>query len=194
MNKGSLFLAVCLIVFACAIPASAGGIEQGTVELSTSTFFSFNSYSDDDEDLSITNVNIAGGIGYFATNIFEVITGLAIVHQSIDPGDGESFSTTDLGLGMSLRFNFGTESKMVPYVGIGAGIVGHSGDTPNEEVTIVAPSIEAGFRVVVGSRASVNIGAAYEHQINALGVEDVSGNVILVGVGISAFVIGGADD
>jgi outer membrane protein W len=175
--------------------ASAGGIEAETVEVIPNTSFSYSSYSDGNDDLTITNLQLGGAFGYFFTNMFELQIGVIVDYTSIDAGGGDSASQTNTGMVGSLVLNFPTESVVVPYVGVGGGFVVNSGDVGSaDKLTSIVPTVEGGMRFLVGNSASINLGVSYEHQNNALGVEDVSANVVRFNVGVSAFVSGGPAD
>jgi hypothetical protein len=192
MKRAGVLLAVMSVVALCAWPVQAAEIEKGTVEVTTQSFFSYASYSPDSgSDVTVTTINIDAGVGYFATSLLEVMGGIVVLHQGLDEEGGGSFSTTDFGVAGALRLNFATSGTAVPFLGAGLGIVTHGGDTDNDETTLIAPSVEAGVRFLVGSSASVNMALGYQFRSNALGVKDVSGNIILLGVGISAFASGG---
>jgi hypothetical protein len=194
MKRLTVLFAFLVTAFLCAAPALAGGIEKGTVELVPSTGFSYSSYSDDnDNSLKITNVRFGGNVGYFFTEMFELQVGLLVNHTGYDPDGGGSVSYTDTGVSGLFAVNFPTDGAAVPFVGAGLGMALHGGDVDDDEdnTTIMIPTIVGGVRILVGNSASVNLGVSYEHQTNALGIEDVSGNVIMMNVGISVFVKGG---
>jgi len=191
----ALTAGIVVVLTACVIaaPALAGGIEQGTVELVTNTGFNYSSYSDNqDNGLTITNLRFGGAVGYFFTHIMELQVGMLVNHLAYDPDGGESSSTTDTGMGMAVVANFPTESSVEPFFGAGISFVAHGGDVGGgDKMTLNAPVVTGGLRFLVGNSASINLGVSYEHQTNALGYEDVSANVIMFDLGVSAFVSGG---
>ena len=186
---------VVLLGLTAAAPAAAGGIEQGTVELVTNTGFSYSSYSEDGDGVSVTNLRLGGSVGYFFTSLSELQVALLVDHTSIDIDGGGSASVTNTGMAVHYIANFATESAIVPFIGAGAGVLAHGGDVGNADAaSFIMPRILGGIRFLVGNSASVNLALSYEHQTNALGVEDVSGNVIMLDVGVSAFVQGGRSE
>jgi len=175
--------------------ASAGGIEAGTIEIVPSTSFSYSSYSSGDNDWKITNLQLGGSLGYFFTNLFEAEIGLLVDWTQYDPGSGSSSSVTNTGMVAAFLVNIPTDSKIVPYFGVGGGFLVPGGDVgSSDETTIVAPIVEAGMRFLVGNSASVNLGLSYEYQNNSFGDKDVTANMVSLSVGLSAFVSGGPAD
>jgi len=168
---------------------------EKTVELTTSAAFNYNSLSSSGQSLgSTTEMRASLGIGYFFTPMLEMLTAVRLGHTTISPSGTSSVTDTELGLGGTLLVNFGTSGNPSPFVGVGVAFQVHAGDLSGNNPTLVAPSLQAGMRFPIGNSASFNMIVSFEHQMDALGIQDVTSNVILFGVGISAFVRGGPTD
>ena len=106
----------------------------------------------------------------------------------IDPDAGESWSTTSVGFEGNLTFNFQTGGQIIPFAGIGAGILTWSGDFYDDaENTLLLPSIFAGMRIPVMDAASFNISAGYTRQVNAEGSDGLDAHSFGIQFGISVF-------
>lgn len=195
MKYSVVVVVVAVVGLLVGTTASAGGIEAGTIEIVPSTSFSYSSYSSGDNDWKITNLQLGGSLGYFFTNLFEAEIGLLVDWTQYDPGSGSSSSVTNTGMVAAFLVNIPTDSKIVPYFGVGGGFLVPGGDVgSSDETTIVAPIVEAGMRFLVGNSASVNLGLSYEYQNNSFGDKDVTANMVSLSVGLSAFVSGGPAD
>jgi hypothetical protein len=183
--------AVLLIGIAILVPVTfAATLEKGTVELQTNASFVHSSYSSSGEHIGNTTlVNVAAGVGYCVSSLFEIDGGLQVVHTSADVEGVGSISATAFGAtgGVTLNLPLASES-VVPFVSAGLGVLTFSGDGySNSETALTAPYVRAGLRVLVGPMASVNFGLAYAHQTNAEGVKDLDNNQLGLSVGISIF-------
>lgn len=189
--RGSVIsLVVCAGMLAIvAAPAHPATLEKGTVELTPSLSFSHNSFSFSGSDAgSLTNMVGSAQVGYCVTDHFEIGGGLLVNYQSIDvPGFG-SESATSLGLVGGVQYNFPSGGRTIPFVRGSLGILTNSGSLASgDQTTLIAPSLLAGLRVLVGNSASVNFGVGYQHLSDALGVQELSANTIGAEIGVSIF-------
>lgn len=169
--------------------ASAATLREGTVELTPSMSLTRTSLSFLGSDAgSVTSVTGSARLGYCLTHRVEVDGELLVDHTSIDPPGGPSANGTSIGIGGGLTFNFASASQTIPFLRFGLGILTNSGDlSAGTETTFLAPVIEGGLRVMVGSKASVNFAAQYVHAENAFGDPDLNSNTFGVLIGVSVF-------
>ncbi len=163
-----------------ATQVHAAPLGKGTVELSPAASFTHSSNSSSGGGgFSVTQIAAALGIGYCCSDKLEILGGFLLNHISGDFGDG-----TSGGLSAGVGLNFASESNVVPYL---RGQVGFLANSGGADPSLIIPILEGAVGGLVGTGASVNFGAAYQHQTNALGITDVSGNVVGVQVGVSVF-------
>jgi hypothetical protein len=169
--------------------ATAATLREGTVELAPSMSLTRTSLSFLGSDAgSITSITGSARLGYCLTNRVEIDGELLVDHTSIDPPGSPSENATSIGIGGGLTFNFASSSQTIPFLRFGLGILTNSGDlSAGTETTVLAPVIEGGLRVLVGSSASVNFAAQYEHAENAFGDPDLNANTFGLVVGVSVF-------
>lgn len=183
-------LVLCVATMAGGVtPVDAATLEKGTLELTPALSFTRNSFSVSGSDAgSLTILTASGLLGYCVTDHFEVVGGLLVNYQSIEvPGFG-SESATSLGLLGGVQYNFSSGGETIPFVRGALGIVTNSGNlSAGDQTTVIAPSLLAGLRMLVGASASVNFGVGYQHQTNALGVQDLSANTFGLEIGVSIF-------
>jgi hypothetical protein len=177
---------------AAILPASAAGLEKGTIEIAPAAAFTHDSYSFEGEKLgSTTMLALSGNIGYCFTDRVEGEAGLVASHVSVSASgvdSGESASSTGVGLNGGLKINFPGSGDVVPFAAAGLGFLSYSGDGFSDaEIEVLAPIVQAGVRLLVGPTGSINLFAQYSHRINAGGEKDVSGNQFALGVGLSVF-------
>jgi hypothetical protein len=190
MRNHGIALGLAIIALAHATqPASAAALTRGTVELTPSLSFSHQSFSFNGSDAgSLSTLAASGILGYCTSDKLEVLGGLLVSHQSVsNPGFG-SASATAIGLTGGAQLNFASSGNTIPFVRGALGFLVNSGDAAaGTETTLIAPILEAGLRVLVGSKASVNMGVGYQHQSNAGGVNNLSSNIIVLDLGVSIF-------
>ena len=116
-------------------------------------------------------------VGFCFTDRFEATTALAIRHASQN-GDGE----TALGVQAGFLYNFPTQGQLIPFAGVGFGVLFYDGFTFND-TAVLAPDLTGGVRILVGSAGSVNLRVSYQHESDG----HVSMNRLLGGVGVSLF-------
>jgi hypothetical protein len=182
---------VVLCVFA-ASNALASPIGAGSIELGGNAAFQHSSFSDDAG--SMTQLQMNGGLLFGVNDVLQLGGGLVFIHDAVDPTGLGSFSASSFGAEAMIRFNFGSSGTTVPFVGAGIGIVSWSGDGNEDSSATILPSLGVGLRFLIRDAASFNVGLSYVYQSNALGVEDLNSNTILLGLGFSVFPKGIAID
>jgi hypothetical protein len=189
MQKLLSLVSVVLIALQFSVPANAGKVGAGAVEIATRGGFQIDSFSRDGDGLgSQTTVEIIGGLNYSFSDLIALGGGIRLQTRSIDPDSGESVSETSVGFEGSLTFNFQTEGPIIPFAGAGAGILTWSGDFYDDaENTLLLPSIFAGMRIPVMDAASFNISLGYTRQVNAEGVDSLDANSFGIQFGFSVF-------
>ena len=192
MRNRGIVAALAVIVATMAWGSSAlhaATLEKGTIELTPSLGFNRNSLSVSGTDVgTLTNFSASGEIGYCVTNHFEVGGGLLMTYQSIDDPISGSESSTAFGVIGGVQYNFSSAGQMVPFARAAIGILTNSGSlSVGEETSFIAPMLQAGIRLLVGTSASVNCGIGYRHQTNTFGAQDLSANTFELQVGVSIF-------
>ena len=156
-------------------------LEQGTLELAPALSYTHSSYSAPGAgSASVTQFAGTLGLGYCMSDRAELLGAFILNHISGDFGDA---TTGGLSGGMGLNFP-SSGSNIVPFLQAEVGFLSNSG---GGETTLILPSIAAGIRCLIGNSASVNFAAGYQHQTNALGVSDVSANILGLQIGVSIF-------
>ena len=178
-----------VFVMAFATMSVAGELPKGTVELSTTGSFSHQSMSMDGTDAgSTTNMNLEGEVGYSLTRNLSLAGGLVFQHAGISDEAGESASASAYGPQVGARWNFATNSSIVPWVEGMFGVLAYGGDAgEGAETTLLLPSVGGGVRWLLGETASVNFSGNFVRQQNAAGVDQLNSNDIRFGVGLSVF-------
>ena len=176
------------LILGGASRANAATLSKGTVELVPTLNFSRSSYSFQNSDAgSITTLVGSGRLGYCLSDRVEVDGGLLINHLSVDdPGTG-SENATSFGLTGGVTLNFATSGNTVPFLRLGLGVLSNSGELTGDETTFLAPVLEGGLRLMIGSASSVNFGVFYQHESDALGQNDLSANTLGLLIGVSVF-------
>jgi len=171
----------------------AASLEKGTLEVEGSVSFDHTSYSVSSQSQgTATDFAATLGGGYCLTRLIEVGGGLTMTHDAIEPEGGESISYSSYGGSVDVTLNFSTPNNLVPFVRVGAGFQSFSGDgSEDAKMALIAPYVRAGVRVLVGNSGSVNLSAAFRHEINSGGVEDLNANGLSFAVGVSLFPIRG---
>ena len=195
MKIATLLLSLGLVASCAALPSrsSAAALERGTIELETALALDHTSYSSSSTDLgSITRLDATLGAGYSLTRLIQVGGGLLFSNYSESQKGEDTFSSTAYGAAADVTFNFPTPNNLVPFVRLGLGAQGFSGDdTEDSKVALLVPMVRAGVRVLVGNSGSVNLSVAYRHEANSGGVEDLDANGLSFAVGLSIFPVRG---
>ena len=189
-NRGVVAALVVATAVWGASLAGAATLEKGTVEFIPSLGFNRHSLSFNGADLgTLTNFNADGFVGYCITNHFELGGGLLVNYDSFDNPFTGSENSTSIGFTGGAQYNFSSGGQTIPFARAAIGVVTNSGSFSalGEETTVIAPMLQAGLRLLVGSSASVNCGVGYQHHSNAFGGQDVSSNTFDLEVGLSVF-------
>ncbi len=167
--------------------ALAGPLDQGSKELTGGVAFESTSYSYEDFDLGTqSTLTLTPGFGYFVADNMELRGDLIFTRISASNGSTESF--TIYGADASFIWHFGAGDGFVPFVGGGLGMRAASDSEDGDyDTTFVLPVIVGGGRVFLTDSAALNIWVFYNHQMNALFVEDINGNQFGLNVGFSVF-------
>ena len=158
-------------------------VPAGTIEFSPSVSYSHwnmkrEGYGNVD---TFTKLEITPTIGYCVSDHYEVTGGFMTRHES-DNG----MSQTALGTTAGLTYNFNPQGGFIPFASVGFGALFYDG-FHLDNTAVLAPMINAGVRVLVGSSASVNASLGFQHEANAQGESGLSSNRLVAGVGVSLF-------
>jgi hypothetical protein len=159
----------------------------GRTELGGDFYFIRTSY----ENGSVTNLVISPRIGWFVSPRLAIEPKLLLVHQSIDPDWGGSYSATDFGTIFSVAYHFEgkSESDYVPFLFGGIGFVSHSGDVGSaDELTMILPEIGGGVKFFFTRYALLRAELFFQNVTNANGVEDNDATEFGLRAGVSVFV------
>ena len=158
-------------------------VPSGTVEFSPSVSYSHwnvkrEGYGNVD---TFTKLEITPTIGYCVSDHYEVTGGFMTRHES-----SNGMSETALGTTAGLIYNFNPQGGFIPFASVGFGALFYDG-FHLDNTAVLAPMINAGVRVLVGSSASVNASLGFQHEANAQGESGLSSNRLVAGVGVSLF-------
>ena len=182
-SRGFYVALTALCLAALAPCASANQLAQGTIEIAPSVTFHHQNFKregygnvDHETELTITPT-----LGYCVSDRFEVMSGVIVRHESFN-----DMHDTSLGALAGLNYNFRPHGTVVPFVGLGFGILFYDGFS-FDQTAVLAPMLTGGARILIGSSASVNMSLGYQHESNAGGEFNASSNKIVAGVGVSLF-------
>jgi hypothetical protein len=183
------WFAAPLALAVIAVSVNAGTIPEKTMEIEGRGSFSHDSFSAAGDDVgSTTEMNLSGTVGYAVTNAIQVVGGLQFQRASASPEGGDSSSFSGYGARAGARYNFTTQSSIVPFVEAGMSFLAWSGDGYEDaKTTMGLPYVGGGARLLIGNSASINFGGQFERTTNALGVEDMDSNSFGFYTGISVF-------
>jgi len=158
-------------------------VPAGTIEFSPSVSYSHwnmkrEGYGNVD---TFTKLEITPTLGYCVSDHFEVTGGFMTRHESSN-GNSE----TALGTTAGVIYNFNPQGGFVPFASLGFGALFYDG-FHLDNTAVLAPMVNAGVRVLVGSSASVNASLGFQHEANAQGESGLSSNRLVAGVGVSLF-------
>jgi len=158
-------------------------VPAGTIEFSPSVSYSHwnmkrEGYGNVD---TFTKLEITPTLGYCVSNHYEVTGGFMTRHES-----SNGMSETALGTTAGLVYNFNPQGGFIPFASVGFGVLFYDG-FHLDNTAVLAPMINAGVRVLVGSSASVNASLGFQHEANAQGESGLSSNRLVAGVGVSLF-------
>lgn len=190
MKKVCLILMVLLVTSSVPLNFASPAGEKtagGRIELGGDFYFICSSY----ENGSITNLVISPRIGWFVSPGLAIEPKLLLVHQSIDPDWGGSYSATDFGSIFNVVYHFEgkSESDYIPFIFGGIGFVSHSGDVGSaDELTTIFPDIGGGIKVFYTNSALLRAEIFFQNITNANGVKDNDATEFGLRVGVSIFV------
>ena len=180
------FLAVAFVPLTFAFSAGEK-TAVGRTELGGDFHFVRTSY----ENVSVTNLVISPRIGWFVSPGLAIEPKLLLVHQSIDPDWGGSFSATDFGTILNVVYHFEgrSESDYVPFIFGGIGFVHHSGDVGGaDELTMILPDVGGGIKVFFTKSALLRAELFFQNVTNANGFKDQDATEFGLRTGVSIFV------
>jgi hypothetical protein len=187
--KKLLLAAVTAAVF--SIGVAQGGIQSGDTELQVQG--SLQTSSSDESDATTTTAMAQLGLNHYFTTWFSLGVSLMpnISETSSDGGDDQTSSS--IFLMVRPDFYFGTENRVVPYVGPHVGLASYSvsggnGDSSYDNSgTVAAGGLHGGMKIFASERASWNVeinGTTYTEESNESD-ESSSVNVIAFLVGMT---------
>ncbi len=130
---------------------------------------------------TFTKLEITPTIGYCVSDHYEVTGGFMTRHES---SNGQS--DTALGTTAGLIYNFSPQGGFIPFASVGFGALFYGGFHLNN-TAVLAPMINAGVRVLVGSSASVNASLGFQHEANAQGESGLCSHPMCAGWLVSLF-------
>lgn len=172
-------LAVLGWALLAAHPVDANQVARGSVELSPTLTFSHENlkregYGGVD---NFTQLDFKPTIGYCVTDHYEIVGGTILRHEDVN-----GTKTTSVGALAGLTYNFNPSQRLVPYGTVAFGALFYGGFS-FDQPAVLAPSLTAGLRVLVGDAASVNVSLGYQRERN----DHERQNRILAGAGVSIF-------
>ncbi len=191
MRKAFLVIAVLGLITPVAL-ATAGDfpspLVEGAQELRLQGSYAHESYDFDGIDLgSATRIDLGVDYGIFLTDNFEVMLGGFIQKEKLEPETMPENANTVSGISLELLYNFSVQGRIVPFLGVGAGLALFDGDDLGDETGWMLPVIEGGFRVLLSQDASVVVALNYRQLNNADGLKDVDSDGIGTFVGLTVF-------
>jgi len=178
-----MVLATMLAIPITASGAAANQIAKGSIEFAPSVTFSHQNFKREgygNVDHS-TELTVTPTLGYCLSDRFEVVSGILVRHESVNDQH-----QTSLGALAGLTYNFRPHGTVVPFAGLGFGVLFYDGFS-FDNTAVLAPMINGGIRVLIGSNASVNMSLGYQHESNAGGEFNATSNKLLASVGVSLF-------
>ena len=182
----ALCLTVTIVFFLCHATAVAAPVSQGSKEYYGGLSFATTSYShkDYDDTMSLTELIVSPGFGYFVTDNLEFRTDLVLAFDKI--GNGGSYSQNTIGADVLALWHFPSESNVVPFIGAGAGFsIRSDSEDGDYEPQFLLPAVSGGMKVFLTETACLTVEAVYSREVNGLYAEDVSGNTVGLVVGFS---------
>ena len=187
-----LVIALAVVVLFPTDGWSESSLDAGTIELRTrgDAYRSAVQRSAPNQSATLTYATVGLGAGYFVTSIFEVFGDFTYTYAKTSRENGATdLAQSRVGGLVGIIANFHSTQSVMPFVSIAAGPIWNA-RTPEElphKTTIVAPSIDAGVRVLVSRLASLNFSGYYQHERYAYGQEDTDADKFGVRFGISLF-------
>jgi hypothetical protein len=185
------WIPIFILVLLTPLAARAAAVDPQSIELNG--FFTFDHTSASietpggDFDIGRTIFDLEPGIGYFFNSNWELLGSLIINHESNgDLGDSDHFGIKADGL-----YHFNTTGSVIPFAGVGLGMLTNGGDNNGDNTSIIVPELLVGVRWPFKNIVSFNFTGGYRHITNFRG-SDEGGDSFFLGVGFSVFLQGGA--
>jgi hypothetical protein len=147
-------------------------------------------------DVSISTLDFEPGAGFFLTSNWEILGTLIFEHQTVSglslgfPGIDDETSSDEFGVKASAYYHFNTSGAVIPFVGVGFGVLGFGGDNnPDTEYTL--PEAVVGMRWPVRNVISLNFTGGYR-RITTFEDGRPDTDQFFLGAGLSVFLRGGA--
>jgi hypothetical protein len=171
-----LGFAACMV----AAPASAGTLGKGASEIQGSAGLQTVSVSGS----SVTQISLDAFYGWCIDEHWEFGPEVSVASLS-----GGGSTQSDFGANGLAVYNFALNGNtLVPFVGAGLGFSSFSpGGGGSSITTTVIPIVEGGVRCLMGSSASINFLARYQHESMKEGGVTISPNEFGIQVGLSVF-------
>jgi hypothetical protein len=163
--------------------AAAAQLAAGSIELAPTVSFSHSNFKREGygNTETFTRLDFTPTIGFCLNEHYEITAGLMARHTAANDD-----SDTALGATAGFTYNFSPQGSVIPFASVGFGALFYDGFS-FDGTAVLAPMINAGVRMLVGSTASVNLSLGYQHESNAEGEFNASSNRIVAGVGVSIF-------
>jgi hypothetical protein len=189
------WIPVLALVLLTPLAARAATIQPKSLELNG--FFKFENTSATydppgnapSEDVGTTVFDLEPGVGYFLNSNWEVLGSLIILHQGYGGNSLDNF-----GLKASGYYHFNTTGSIIPFAGVGIGLLSNGGDRPDDadNSSIIIPELIVGIRCPFKNIVSFNFTGGYRHITNYFGWDGAGGDQFFLGAGFSMFLRGGA--
>jgi hypothetical protein len=181
----AILLAVFVLVsFSTVFAAEAEKTAKGQIEIGgmLSAYMWSESYSGDDEfytEYKGTDVMLYPSVGYFVIPKLEIEPKLLVNFSSYKPKkDGKTSSMTNLGgiLNVAYHFEGAMDSKVIPFVFAGVGILSNSAKDYGETVkdlktTLIAPDAGVGIKYFITERGTIRVEGYIQRLDKAEGID-----------------------
>lgn len=162
--KKALLVAMTLSLLAVT-QNSMAGTKGGDVELGLNAQLRHISYSDDDSDSDINMLMLGIKAGYFFTD--NISLGLSFMGVSMSSDDDD---TGALFFEVEPNYHFMTDSTLVPYVGMHAGLIyATSGD---DSETVPSYGAQAGIKNFFSENVALDVQLRWTHYSLEFGDDD----------------------
>ncbi len=178
-----LAIPVVVALVAAPIPGAADQLSPGSIEFAPTVSFSHQNFKREGYGNveTSTRLDVTPTVGFCVSRHYEV-TGAILARHTSDNGN----SDTALGASAGVIYNFSAKGQLIPFASLGFGALFYDGFS-FDETAVLAPTVGAGMRCLVGSNASINFSLGYQHESNANGEFNADANRVVAGVGVSLF-------
>jgi hypothetical protein len=139
------------------------------------------SYRDRDAGEAVM-AQVSIGVGECVTDLLEIEGRCYLDVVDIKPASGYGLVSYAFGGSGGLTVNIETTGRIVPYFHIGMGA-----EVSDDTATEILPIVEAGLRAGIGEGAAMRVGLLYQHIEDAFGIKGATADIMLVKVGLSAY-------